>query len=216
MDNNIAMRFFGRGFGNSDVHVMSAVPPAKRGLIYDVMRILDGPLARSKNAFKENPVLDPKSLIIARVLKNYDRFEALRSENQLTRARLIEMLFGDFGVQPDANNKRINDAYLNKLQVFLPNRMASMQAMLDMTGATIDECLAALQEGRRLEFAPYIAPVSISDSLQLVDGKIDNALSAFRNDICRPLNATRSSDNSSAPADDKVRFTFSFPDGLSA
>ncbi len=60
----------------SSTDTFAAIPPEKRGLIYDVFDVLD-PLATTQEARKARKIIGEGALLISRILKHYDEVEQL-------------------------------------------------------------------------------------------------------------------------------------------
>ena len=215
MANNRAMRFVGRGYTSSCVNSLAQIPPEKRGLLYDVMDILD-PLPA--NGAKANGLyyIQQAPVLVARVMKNYDAVARLKRDGDLDRAHLVPLLFGDFGVAADATNPQINDAFHNRIMenpaiMANPLLVSPVHMGLMMSGATFDEVFSAVQQGNRLPNAPGIS--SFTGELTELDGTPTGGRDAMVLDLRRPSLPKYSANQAPAMTEANVKFTVRFPDG---
>ena len=212
MEHNKAMRFVGRGYAeDSTIRTLAAIPPEKRGLVYDVFAILDGPLGSTRQEVDAKTPITSRSMTLSRVLRQYDELEEMRSEGQLSRERLVEMLFGDFGVAPDAGNRQINNACFEKFAAKPQNLWDPIQAQLDVTGASFDECAAAIDEGRRLDIQRHVGGIATYNGIESLGGGIENALKTFTKDLNRASGANSLPGGEPLLDAANVCFTFKFP-----
>ena len=208
MEGNKAMRFVGRGYTTSAANTLAGVPPEKRDLIYDVFDALD-PLARTQRETQTARPVGSGPMLIARILRHSDALEELRAERQLDREHLVPLLYGDLGVTAADDNRKINNALeqktLARMDIAVP-----LMTMLDESGESFDDCVAAIQEGRRLANAPYVS--SGNGHLEELDGTAKGGRRTLIGDLIRPTNAKRIGGGDVLQEADR-RFTFRFPDG---
>ena len=209
MERNKAMRFLGRSYMMSATDTFAAIPPEKRGLLYDVFDALD-PLAMTQEAKNPHKKIGQGAMLISRILKHYDEVEQLRAEGHLDREHIVPLLYGDLGVAPNADNKQIEDQIRRKIYA---NRdvMHSLSFLVNDSGATFDECVTALRAGQRLPNAPYVA--SATGELSELDGTAKGGRNMMLGDLHRPSNPKRNSDETLILKPENLRFTFHFPDG---
>ena len=208
MENNKALRFVGRGYTTSAAATVAAVPPDKRDLLYDVFDALH-PLSRTAEEAKAATYIGTGPLLISRVLRNYDALAALRAQGLLDREHLVPLLYGDLGVTAAHDNRQINDV-LGEKQMARMDIAYPLMVMMNETGETLDACLAAIQEGRRLPSAPYVT--SGTGHLEELDGTADGGRRTLIGDLIRPTNA-KYTDGGPVMKQEDTRFTFRFPDG---
>ena len=209
MERNKAMRFLGRSYMMSATDTFAAIPPEKRGLLYDVFDALD-PLAMTQEAKNPHKKIGQGAMLISRILKHYDEVEQLRAEGHLDREHIVPLLYGDLGVAPNADNKQIEDQIRRKIYA---NRdvMHSLSFLVNDSGATFDECVTALRAGQRLPNAPYVA--SATGELSELDGTATGGRNMMLGDLHRPSNPKHISDETLILKPENLRFTFHFPDG---
>ena len=209
MERNKAMRCLGRSYMLSSTDTFAAIPPEKRGLIYDVFDALD-PLAMTQEARKARKMIGVAALLISRILKHYDEVEQLRTEGYLDREHLVPLLYGDLGVAPNADNLQIENQ-IQRTMYAHPSIMVPLIALANDSGATFDECATALRSGQRLPNAPYVT--SLSGKLTELDGTATGGRNLMLGDLCRPTNVKRISDETLVLKSENSRFIFHFPDG---
>ena len=210
MERNQAMRTLGRNYMMSATDTFAAIPPEKRSLVYDVFDVLD-PLAMTQEEKNSRKSLNSNaSMHTSRILKHYDDVEKLRTEGHLDRAHLLPLLYGDLGVTPNDSNQQIQDKFGKKLfahyDIIIP-----LTLLVNNSGATVDECVTAIQSGQQLPNAPYVAPAN--GKLEELDGTATGGRNTMLGDLHRPTCPTRLSDDSRVLEPENTRFTFQFPDG---
>jgi hypothetical protein len=85
-----------------------------------------------------------------------------------------------------------------------------LMVMMNESGESIDACIAAIREGRRLPNAPYVS--SGTGHLEELDGTADGGRRTMIGDIIRSTNAKYINGGPVMQQAD-TRFTFRFPDG---
>ena len=187
MENNKAMRFVGRGYTTSAANTLAGVPPEKRDLIYDVFDALD-PLARTADEKAKARPVGNGAMLIARILRNYDDLVDLRTDGLLDRENLVPILYGDLGVTAADDNRRINDVLgekqMERMDIVLP-----LMTMMNESGESFNDCVAAIQAGRRLPAAPHVS--SANDHLYALDGTAKGGRGTLIGDLIRPTNPKR-------------------------
>ena len=189
---NPAMRFAGRNFMTSVTTTYLQIPPERRGLVYAVFDVYN-PL-RAVGAPKPYDLSTQASaILLTRILKNYDAVEALRRAGTLDREHLTQLLFGDLDLPANADNRTIGDAITNRINdavtqhfggvVAGADKLLALGFMLLSSGDTVDECVAALVEGRTLPNAPY--HVDMSPRFESFDGTAEGGRKALLADLNR-------------------------------
>ena len=206
MEHNQAMRFVGRGYTESVVNTVMTLTPEKRRLVYDVFDVIE-PLAKTQ---AECDHVAQSALLVARILKNYDDVVELREDGRFNRASLVQLLYGDLNVAPNATNAQIEAARLALIDHLMEEDAevqvgALLQTMTD-TGAPYGECLAAVREGRSLAKAPGLT--GISSALHEIDGTANGGRQTMVGDLHRPTSPTFLSNGQNALDAGKGRFAF--------
>ena len=127
-----------------------------------------------------------------------DAVEALRRAETLDREHLTQLLFGDLDIPANADNRTIGDAITRKIEEAVTqhfggllagaDKLATLGFMLVTSGATLNECVAAVAEGRTLPNAPFV--VDMSPKFQSVDGTAAGGREALLVDINRQTGTT--------------------------
>ncbi|MBP5299968.1 MAG: hypothetical protein J6Y80_01055, partial [Victivallales bacterium] len=205
LENNKAMRFVGLGYGESVYCTLAAVPPSKRGLIFDVVDLLRGPVARTQQEREAQHDITYRAIFIARVLKHYDELEDLRLENHFDRAHVVPLLFGDLGIDANADAGQIDNAIANKLDEVPQEINFTVMNLAGSSGATIPECQTAIEASQLLSNAPYV--VVHSPGLSGL-GTVETARNALIDDLQRPQNPGQLPANTSILEREQMCFTF--------
>lgn len=195
---NPALRFAGRNYMTSVTATYLQIPPERRGLVYAVFDVYN-PL-RAVGAPKPYDLsTQARAVLLSRILKNYDAVEALRRAGTLDREHLTQLLFGDLGLPANADNRTLGDAITRKIEEAVTqhfggllagaDKLATIGFMLVTSGATLNECVAAVAEGRTLPNAPYV--VDMSPKFESADGTAAGGREALLVDLNRATVPTR-------------------------
>ena len=229
MENNAATRFFGRGLGNSFTQTVANIPPARRGAFYAAVGtmiplIADPAIARKpawqriEQGFQTVSDLD-RGIVIARTMKNLDKLQALLDKGQLTERTFVKTCF------PEARQSTIAgvNAFIRQTELdvrgdeardieskYPENLAGPIMTILEETGCSVAEAVAAAQGGKRPERPKYVAAGTLQ--LEAFDGTTRVARDQFTGDVVRPVGYTVN-DQELLPPDGGFRFTF--PDGSS-
>ena len=209
MAKNPAMRFVGRGYTTSFSNSLAQIPPEKRELVYSVFDALDKLPANAGDLAKRQKV-GYALLVASRVMKNFDAVAALQASKKLDRANLLPLLLPDLDLAPDATNRDISTAYETKMAEN-PDILPSVHMLAENSGATLDEVVAAIQSGTRLENAPGISP--FTGKLEELDGTARGGRKTMSYDLVRPTTPHLTENEQPALADENAKFVFNFPDG---
>ena len=205
IENNKAMRFVGLNYGDSGYCTLAAVPPAKRALLFDVVDLLRGPVARTQADREGQSDFTYRTILLARILKHYDELEDLKLEDHFDRAHVIPLLFGDLNVAVTATAGDIDDAIGDAIGAMPPEISFAVSDLACSTGATFAECRTAIEQGQPLPNAPYV----VSQSPALRDlGTVDAARDTLLGDILRPENAGQLPANTPILDEAQLHFTF--------
>ena len=208
MQHNRAMRFVGLNYATSGYGTLSAIPPAKRGLVYDVVDLLRGPLANTMEEREGQSDMSYTTILLARILKNYDELEELRVEGQFDRAHVIQLLFGDLGVQATDTAGQIDDAIFAAVEAMPPLIGFTASNLMSITGDTAEACRTALEQGQRLLNAPYV--VTGSSGLEGI-GTAEAARKALLDDLERIQNVGQLPEDDPILNEEQLHFVFRFP-----
>ncbi len=208
MQHNRAMRFVGLNYASSGYGTLSAIPPAKRGLVYDVVDLLRGPLANTMEEREGQSDMSYTTILLARILKNYDELEELKQEGHLDRAHVIQLLFGDLGVQATDTAGQIDDAIFAAVEAMPPLIGFAASNLMSITGDTAEACRTALEQGQRLPNAPYV--VTGSSGLEGI-GTAEAARKALLDDLERIQNVGQLPEDDPILNEEQLHFVFRFP-----
>jgi len=210
MANNPAMRFVGREYTTSFSNSLAQMSPNRRSVLYAVVDALDK-ISLSAGQRANRTEIRQSALLAARVIKNFDAVVALQSAGKLDRANLVPLLYPDFGLAPTASNFDINEAY-DKKMMENPKIIVQVHATAVHTGASIDDAVDAIVNGKQLDNLPEI--LHFSGNLQELDGTATGGRNTMLGDIHRPAMPKLLESNEPAIADEDSKFVFNFPDGM--
>ena len=209
MAKNPAMRFVGRGYTMSFANSLAQIPPEKRSVLYAVFDAFDKLPANAAQLAGRDKI-SQNALLAARVMKHFDAVTALQAKGKLDRAHLVPLLYSDFNVPANATNAQINGAYETKL-VAHGEIVGALHMLVESSGATMDEAVAAINDGRRLDNAPGIT--SFHGHLEELDGTAAGGRATMIGDLVRPSTPTLIANKAFAIPPENAKFVFHFPDG---
>lgn len=225
VENNKAMRFIARGYatglggalsgapaGKSLVNTLSAMPPEKRTLLYDVFDVLD-PLPKDERERDARKPVPYPALLVARVLKNYGKLAQMRAEGQFDRKSLVNFLYGDFKIWDGADNDQIKMEIDHQLGMFQHKKIkGKLGFLLETTGMKFDECVQTCKQP--VSFPAFAPGLSASGgSLAKIAGTAEGRRDALLDDLAKPLVPYDTRKEGDAVAKGKGQFVFRFPDG---
>ena len=209
MAKNPAMRFVGRGYTMSFANSLAQIPPEKRSVLYAVFDAFDK-LSANAAQLAGRDKISQNALLAARVMKHFDAVTALQAKGKLDRAHLVPLLYSDLNVPANATNAQINGAYETKL-VAHGEIVGALHMLVESSGATMDEAVAAINDGRRLDNAPGIT--SFHGHLEELDGTAAGGRATMIGDLVRPSTPTLIANKAFAIPPENAKFVFHFPDG---
>ncbi|MBQ7457113.1 MAG: hypothetical protein IJS54_05885 [Desulfovibrio sp.] len=204
--NNQATYFFATGFGKSCYSTMASIPKEKRAVIYTAINAFTVP---ANNVQESNTQHNGKytkinisdaPTVIARLLKNFDKAEAMYAQGTLTPRNILNEFFPDIRDKGDYNYKTINtftntiaeelapqyDEYANELPKKYGDNINANNVFLTMenTGLTFPETIKALQKGEIPPMAPYVSAGTVN--LAGFDGTTKAGRNLLEADLDRP------------------------------
>jgi len=199
--NNKVMSFFGFGFGSSFTSTIANIPKEKRAVIYTAINSFTQPAnsaleAREKNKGNGsqtwlNPINSPT--VIARLLRNFDKAEAMFNAGKLTPRNIIKEFFSEIPDKGNYDYKTIN-GYLNAIgaQLALDEDEGGQYTdvsdraglAMENSGCTFEETVRALREGRTLAVPQYLSTGSMP--LEHFDGTTQGGRKLIEGDLYRP------------------------------
>ena len=190
MEKNPVMRFVGRGFTNSATNTFAQIPPAKRITVFAVYDLL-APLARNLDELKANYNVGGFPTLLSRILLNLDEIEEMRAAGTLTKASFCDRFFPDIPDAAGMNYIELSKALEKLVSETISKRlegnilaMVPITLMLQNSGRTIDDVVAAYQEERQLPLPPYA--VEGNGKIAEFNGTAEGARNQAVMDLRRP------------------------------
>ena len=231
MENNTATGFFGRGFGNSFSQTVANIPPARRGAFYAAVQtafplLADPATARMPAWQRLERGIDAishldRGIVIGRIMKNLDQLQTLFATGKLTARNLVKACFPETRWNTLASvNAFIKQTQLdvrgdvaNDIPSKYPEELSGpIMTMLEETGCSVKEAVAAARGGRRPARPKYVAAGTLP--IEAFDGTTNVARTQFEGDVCRPAGYTLIGQGQELLSADGG-FRFAFPDGSS-
>jgi len=208
---NPAMQFIADNMMLGVTGSMAGISPEKRSVVYAVANALrEAPSADNPNGV---PFMLNHSLV-SRTLANFGKIADIVYSGKLNRTTAFNALFPDLKplrVTDKSSNETISDKF-NAYVLFTDEQNRAMEdddenrarelktkgnqvlAMANSSGATVQECRKAVDEGRTLPYAPGMTDITadFSDSSGLF---FDSGRKQFIGDINRPQSPTDKSGN---------------------
>lgn len=204
--NNQATYFFATGFGKSCYSTMASIPKEKRDVIYTAINAFTVPANDVQESNAQHNGKPPKiskndaPMVIARLLKNFDKVEAMYAQGTLTPRNILNEFFPDIRDKGDYNYKTIT-TYSNAISKELdpqydeegeqipgkygPNINATVVGMtMESTGLTYPETIEALQKGEVPPPPPYFSAGTVD--LEGFDGTTKAGRKLLEADLDRP------------------------------
>ena len=190
MEKNPVMRFVGRGFTNSATNTFAQIPPAKRITVFAVYDML-APLARNLDELKANYNVVGFPTLLSRILLNLDEIEEMRAAGTLTKASFCNRFFPDIPDAAGMNFTELSKALVKLVSETISKRLEGnilalmpITLMLQNSGRTIDDVVAAYQEKRQLPLPPYA--VEGNGKIAEFNGTAEGARNQAVKDLRRP------------------------------
>lgn len=170
--NNPASRFFGREFHKTAFGTMANIPPQKRYVVFaafDAFALMAGDRASARDMLHmpaEKFKIRNNSIHIARILKNFDAIKALVDAGQLTAKDVVKICYPEIKKPGKNMLKAVND-FTNFVEDEIErelgfDKVIPVRAVMQNTGCTLSEAIAAYREKRTLPFAPYVTGYSFA------------------------------------------------------
>ncbi|MBQ7179623.1 MAG: hypothetical protein IJS08_19545 [Victivallales bacterium] len=228
--NNGAMRFLGRGYGQSVLSTLANIPPAKRAVIYAAYDLFTKNATNAQEAHNQVQSGDQhrtqieaanSATFLARLLRNFDKLEAMHRKGTLTARNILDKFFPDIRDKGNYDYKAVNK-YLDDLSGLLyreadeGNPYADLntgvlQTTMNNCGTTIEETAAALRAGKM----PPIPKMLCTGSMELsaFDGTTKGGRGLVAADADRPSNYSITGGEQDILKGADAGFGFTFPDG---
>ena len=229
-ENNAAMRFIGRGYGSSVLSTIANIPPAKRAVVFAAYDKFTKNAVNAEEArfqvqsgmqYRTQLEAHNSAPFLARLLKNFDRLEAMHNKGTLTARNILNKFFPDIRDKGNYDYKAINN-YQADLSLLLHmeaeegNPYADLdtgvlQNTMNNCGTTIEETAAALRAGKMPPIPKMLCTGSVE--LKAFDGTTRGGRSLVAADADRPANYSVQGGPQDILKGDDAGFGFTFPDG---
>ena len=230
-ENNAAMRFIGRDYGNSVLSTIANIPPAKRAVVYAAYDLFTRNVTNAEEAHEQTlgggrlykRQIDPgtSATVLARLLRNFDRLEAMYNKGTLTARNIIDKFF------PDIQDKGNYDCttlktHFDGISILLRREededggnpysdlnVGLFETTMNNCGTTLEETADALRNNRMPPIPKMLSTGSIE--LEAFDGTTTGGRKLVAADADRPQNYVIKGNPRKLLKD--PAFGFSFPDG---
>lgn len=229
-ENNAAMRFLGRGYGESVLSTIANIPPARRAAIYAAYDQFTRNATNAQEAREQFLGGDEhrtqletgnSAPFLARLLRNFDQLEAMHRNGTLTARNILNKFFPDIRDKGDYDYKAFNK-YQAELAILVRGDaedgnpyadldVGVLENTMNNCGTTIEETAAALR-GNRMPPIPKMLCTG-SMALSAYDGTTRGARGLLAGDAYRPSNYAITGGEHDILKGDDDGFGFSFPDG---
>ncbi|MBQ7457297.1 MAG: hypothetical protein IJS54_06815 [Desulfovibrio sp.] len=226
--NNRAMAFFGQGYGFSYSSTIANIPKEKRAVIYAALNAFVEPANNANQAREKNMGLgsmtkiapNDSPIVIARLLKNFDRAEAMFKAGKMTAENIIKAFFSEIPDKGDYNYKTIHNYFKDisrqlSLGVHEGGKYTDVSSRvllaMEKTGLPFEETVQIVRDGSPQPTPNYLNTGSMD--LQDFDGTTEGGRKRIENDLYRPDFCYRFTNNVNKPLLDakKGGFGFTFP-----
>ncbi|MBQ6010892.1 MAG: hypothetical protein IJL17_20350 [Kiritimatiellae bacterium] len=219
MENNPIVRFVARGLVASCANTFAQIPPEKRRLVVKVFDLLL-PLLRTQEDAEKMNVSGENVTIVARIIRHYDEIAEMDMNGTLTRRTFCERFLPDCPGAAEKTYKQFcgefsDNLYFNvipanfgtaNLQLYL----AKVGSIMQTSGCTLDEAIAAIKENKNLPPVDYLSEAN--GHIKELNGTADGGRAQIILDLKRPVRPVYA-DGQSAVAPGEDVFTVAFPDG---
>lgn len=219
MENNPIVRFVARGLVASCANTFAQIPPEKRRLVVKVFDLLL-PLLRTQEDAEKMNVSGENVAIVARIIRHYDEIAEMDMNGTLTRRTFCERFLPDCPGAAEKTYKQFcgeftDNLYFNaipanfgtaNLQLYL----AKVGSIMNTSGCTLDEAIAAIKENKNLPPVDYLSEAN--GHIKELNGTADGGRAQIILDLKRPVRPVYA-DGQSAVAPGEDVFTVAFPDG---
>ena len=213
--NNKAMCFFGFDFGHSFASTIANIPKEKRAVIYTALNAFTQPANNALEAREKTKGGGSQTWIsnihspsvIARLLRNFDKAEAMFNAGKLTPTNIIKEFFSEIPDKGDYDYETINE-YFNDIGAQLnledfeggqyTDVSDSVALAMENSGCTFEETVRILREGSMPSVPQYLNTGSMpladfdgtnNGGIKLIEGDLyrPDPCYRFRNDLKTPL-----------------------------
>ena len=228
---NKAMAFIGTGYGNSFYSTIANVPKEKRAIIYTALNAFTVPAKNAQEAHNKN--MGNRSytklnsnhapVVIARLVKNFDKAEAMFNAGKLTAKNIIKEFFSEIPEKGDYDYKTLNN-YFDGIDAQLAldedeggkytDVSDSVVLAMQNSGCTFEETVQMLRQGQMPPVPKFLSTGSMR--LKDFDGTVNGGRDLIGGDLNRPDFCYHFKSNLEkpllAPGPQQPGFGFKFPD----
>ena len=227
--NNKAMQSLGTGYGNSIYSTIANIPKEKRAVLYAALNAFTIPANNAQEAHDKNlgggkrtslsPTHSPT--VAARILRNFDKAEAMFKAGKLTAKNIIKEFFREIPDKGDYNYKTLNDYFDDiSIQVRLDadeggqytDVGGSVGLAMENSGCTFEETVQMLRQGQMPPVPKFLSTGTMR--LSDFDGTVAGGRDLLRADLDRPDFCYRFKTDMETPLlqfDRQPGFGFKFP-----
>ena len=167
MEANPATRFIGRGYTNGCIATVAQIPPEKRSFMYKVFDLIAPLGANRVQAQARGLGLNDSVELIARIFRNYDQVAEMDRTGTLTRESFFARFYPDVPDSARLTNHEIILASTDIVKTaFRTDQARCVAASIYITdsGLTATEAVEAVNSGKIVPRAPYVAAGTVSIS----------------------------------------------------
>jgi len=199
----------------SVVGTLTNIPPEKRRVVFAAFNAFQT-LAPSAEKRNESQKIGYETQFLARILRHLPKLEALMAKGPLTGRDVIKTCFPDIrnpGNCDISTIKTWEDDISSRYQELEPKERNAVSPMLEGSGATLDEALAAAEKGKTLPTVPFFTDAQYS--IEEASSAADSGISTMNGDINRqsPYMMGEGDDAKPVFPINQHAWKFKFPDG---
>ena len=199
----------------SVVGTLTNIPPEKRRVVFAAFNAFQT-LAPSAEKRNESQKIGYETQFLARILRHLPKLEALMAKGPLTGRDVIKTCFPDIrnpGNCDISTIKKWEDDISSRYLELEPKERNAVSPMLEGSGATLDEALAAAEKGKTLPTVPFFSDAQYS--IGEASSFSTCGLATMNGDICRfsPYMTGKGDDAKEAFPSGQHAWGFTFPDG---
>ncbi len=224
MENNVATQFFGLGLNGSCTQTIAQIPPEKRNTLFSAVTLFY-PLADNPINANEKPDMygslssEDSPLMVARILRNFDKVAEMKANGTLTLENLVKLCFPELPENGECTVdevRKIIDGMSGQItEAMKSGRLTTesyCQALwaLSDTGCSAEEAIDSCTGGPHPQPPKYVSTGTLG--LSAYDGTTKEGRQQLMTDLGRPWTYSYvwNRDKGLLP-NDKRGFTFNFP-----
>ena len=199
--NNKAMYCLGTAHGKSIYSTIANIPKEKRAVLYTVFNAFTIPAKNAQQAHDKNQgnksatwlneMYSPT--VVGRILKNFDKAEAMYKAGKLTAKNIIKQFFNEIPDKGDYDYDTLNNYFENvffelNLDEEEGGQYTDVSSLAGLTmensGCTFEETVRILREGRMPPVPKYLSTGCMP--LSKFDGTVAGGRNLIEGDLDRP------------------------------